>query len=744
MKEQVTKFDLEAAFKALDEIGYAKPKGGIRSNRIDLSEAFTKKLKTDLLIEDYYDVNDSEDLADAKDVRDDEIAKAKLARIEKIVDLDAESPEDLLPSYVGKYIIQCPQCMTLFYKDKEDIEESEDDPNTVNVNETCQHCGNNSGYTLIGKVDNISPEETANYQAAEENNNSTEEEQPAEEANNEEQEANNEEQPAEENAEENKKDDLEEFDLNLDTEEENKNESLNLSDAQKEAEKNSALATENKSENRTLNEDIAKDEENDLLAELVNKIPADIRADLAVTTDTAEDEAARDVVGDISFNFNFDENTIAKATELVNAVLSNLDTAKYRYQIWSPDALSTEGCQSIDEVVKEATEQNETDLFDEDGYLNISIYHLNEPSNESLNEDKRDDDDYYGRDIDDAVIQLKKKGHAEFWCLSDGKKKAEEVKKIVKDKYGKDVEYTITDGYCEAKIVESLTEGKLYNNDLEFCQMINDGKVKPNPYALGYLKLGELSQLCIDNHLDKAYDIIEKAIDKITDHDDEDAIEANNEWDDIDATSESLNNSEAQKDAEKNSELATENKSENKSLNEAKVETLKDVKFTEADVDSLINNELSKPVNDEEIEAIIASDSDVKESVDEDTIDFEADIDDIDECKVESIITESLLKVYNNIRTFKLKECTLDENKNLVLEGLITFHSAKSKKIAYTFTEAKKENNKVILTGLNESLGTNSKFTLVCAINNKNLIAESFSYKYTTNNKLIEGLVENK
>ena len=167
MKNSVTKLDFEAAFKALDEIEIPKAEKGIKENRAPLTEIFSKKTKTDALIEDYYNVNDSAELEDAKETRDAEIAKAKLARIEKIVDLDAESPEDLLTSYVGKLIMQCPQCMTLFYKDPEDIEESEDDPSTVNINEVCQHCGNDTGYTLIGKVGEVTPEEAENYEAAE-------------------------------------------------------------------------------------------------------------------------------------------------------------------------------------------------------------------------------------------------------------------------------------------------------------------------------------------------------------------------------------------------------------------------------------------------------------------------------------------------------------------------------------------------------------------------------------------------
>ena len=150
-KESVNKFNLEAAFKALDEIEIPVVKG-IRPNRENLQEKFTKKLTSEVLVEDYYDLHDQNDLEAAQEEREAEIAKAKLARIEKIVDLDAESEEDLLPSYVGKLIIQCPQCMTLFYKKEEDIAKSEDNPEVVNINEPCQHCGNVSGYTLIGKV----------------------------------------------------------------------------------------------------------------------------------------------------------------------------------------------------------------------------------------------------------------------------------------------------------------------------------------------------------------------------------------------------------------------------------------------------------------------------------------------------------------------------------------------------------------------------------------------------------------
>ena len=262
-KESVKKFDLEAAFKALDEIEIPQTKG-IKANRVDLKERFGHKPATETLVEDYYDVSSTEDLKDAKEERDGEIAKAKLARIEKIVDLNAESPEDLLPSYVGKVIMQCPQCMTLFYKNPEDIEPSEENPDIVNLNEPCQHCGNTSGYTLIGKVGAVSEDEADKYDetSAEENENELNldfgkgtEEVDAEGTGEGAKEMSDEETKEDSSDEASSDEDLD-LDLNLDEvpeeepEEEKKEESLNLS---KEASENES---DHKSENLTLNEEV--------------------------------------------------------------------------------------------------------------------------------------------------------------------------------------------------------------------------------------------------------------------------------------------------------------------------------------------------------------------------------------------------------------------------------------------------------------------------------------------------------
>ncbi len=233
-----------------------------------------------------------------------------MARIEKIVDLDAETEDDILPSYVGKMIVQCPQCMTLFYKNPEDIEYSEENPDVVNINEVCQHCGNTSGYTLVGKVDKVGEDEADKYDtdevddildANEEANGG--EEQPAEEQA-------QEEAPTEENTEE--LPELPELPAEEEEEKEETNESLNNSEAQKAAEKNSELATENKSENLTLNESANGDETTQKVLDMLNSL------------DGKTDKEKTDLIADLEIPNTSNEEREAKKQAILN-MLNGLD-----------------------------------------------------------------------------------------------------------------------------------------------------------------------------------------------------------------------------------------------------------------------------------------------------------------------------------------------------------------------------------------------------------------------------------
>lgn len=261
-KETVTMFDFEAAFKALDEIDIPSISGNSRcvANRVNLSERLHAKAAHEVLVEDYFDINDSEDLDAAKEEREAEVAKAKLARIEKIVDLDAETEDDILPSYVGKVIMQCPQCMTLFYKNEEDIETSEETPEVVNINEICQHCGNASGYTLIGKVGGIEADEAANFDTDEVDIDENELDLDFPEEGTEEVDA----EGTGEAGEAMEDEDLEDLDLDLDLDEEEEEEveeSLHNSKLLQDIENKNDLKTEEESEHLTLNEEIEAKEE---------------------------------------------------------------------------------------------------------------------------------------------------------------------------------------------------------------------------------------------------------------------------------------------------------------------------------------------------------------------------------------------------------------------------------------------------------------------------------------------------
>ena len=288
MKDKITTFDLNAAFKALDDIEMPKSEG-LKPQKAVLDEALSILPKTDCLLEDYYDVRSGEDLKAAEEERRNEVAQAKLDRIEKIIDLDAKTPEDLQGSYAGKIIIQCPQCMELFYKKEEDLVVDEDDPTLVNVGEKCQHCGNTSGYMVIGKVGEVNvAEDEAKEQAAEEPAENAEEPELSDasilgvdpvaaeaEAENDEAAAQSEEAPeeiseeqpeeqaeepvegSEEPAEE-PEEPAEEEPKEEEEEDKKKEESLNDSEVLKGAEKDE-MHSDNLSKNLTLNEEAGKD-----------------------------------------------------------------------------------------------------------------------------------------------------------------------------------------------------------------------------------------------------------------------------------------------------------------------------------------------------------------------------------------------------------------------------------------------------------------------------------------------------
>lgn len=310
-KELVTKKDFEDFFKSLDEIEYPEVAEGLIANRANLKEAFNRKSGFDIINEEYYSINDTNELKEAQEDREAEVAKAKLARIEKIVDLDAETEEEISPTYVGKVIIQCPQCMTLFYKNPEDIEKSEEDPEKVNVGEKCQHCGNEEGYMLIGKVAAEEPEELPEETSEEpvEDPVLADAELPA-----------SDEVPAEESEEKPAEDDLSELDIpEEEVKEEPKGETKEEDKSEEEAEEKKEESLESE-EKEPLKEEISQKEES--LTEDTKKLPngkyANVGEDGKVDSGTFETKKEADEQRKAMFANGYSEDLDSDLDTLLN------------------------------------------------------------------------------------------------------------------------------------------------------------------------------------------------------------------------------------------------------------------------------------------------------------------------------------------------------------------------------------------------------------------------------------------
>ena len=98
-------------------------------------------------------LRDKDEMADAKEIL---TANKEEEKVEQIVDVNAETVDDLKKSYIGSTILQCPVCRTMIYKDPKDLVKPEGETaegeKLYNVGEDCPHCGAKDGFELIGQV----------------------------------------------------------------------------------------------------------------------------------------------------------------------------------------------------------------------------------------------------------------------------------------------------------------------------------------------------------------------------------------------------------------------------------------------------------------------------------------------------------------------------------------------------------------------------------------------------------------
>lgn len=117
-----------------------------------LMEAFKE---FDALNEEVFDISIEDGFQKAKEFKD-----AVVDDFEPIVVIDdtVENEEDVETSYVGKVILQCPTCLSMVYRDPEDViidEELE----IANVGDVCPTCQSEDGFKIIGEVSDFEDEE---------------------------------------------------------------------------------------------------------------------------------------------------------------------------------------------------------------------------------------------------------------------------------------------------------------------------------------------------------------------------------------------------------------------------------------------------------------------------------------------------------------------------------------------------------------------------------------------------------
>ena len=172
----------------------------------------------------------------------------------------------------------------------------------------------------------------------------------------------------------------------------------------------------------------------------------------------------------------------------------------------------------------------------------------------------------------------------------------------------------------------------------------------------------------------------------------------------------------------------------------------------------LSDEDIAEIEDNQEVEEEPAEETEEDEFVEteEENMPEEEDEFEFDEIEEESFnrLGESYIKkVYSNVNGFKVNNVSVDNNK-MVLEGIITFNSGKTKKTSFVFERVMNKNSiakdKARYVGLNETF-TDKKnaYVLNVSRNNKTIVAESLRYNYPAKTKnlneavkIVKGLVK--
>lgn len=116
----------------------------MRKQILDKSKKSSTGSVTEAVEKTHFNLNDQEDVEEAKKVRSEKGEKDDLIIIHPM--LNHKKPEP------GNAILGCKACDEVFYLDKNELKQDPDDPDTYNKDMKCENCGAEDGYTYIGDV----------------------------------------------------------------------------------------------------------------------------------------------------------------------------------------------------------------------------------------------------------------------------------------------------------------------------------------------------------------------------------------------------------------------------------------------------------------------------------------------------------------------------------------------------------------------------------------------------------------
>lgn len=107
-------------------------------------------------------------------------------------------------------------------------------------------------------------------------------------------------------------------------------------------------------------------------------------------------------------------------------------------------------------------------------------------------------------------------------------------------------------------------------------------------------------------------------------------------------------------------------------------------------------------------------------------------VDDLDE-SFDYLVEAFLKKVYGNVSSYETTNGVIDDEGNLLVEGVINFDSGNSKPTAFNFKYTRDtKRNKVIYEGINKTFSNAKAFTLKASVVDNRLLSESLFYNFNT------------